>query len=74
MRPSVEAFSGLMIIFLGVMFFFYLPLSPVNAAGNAIFIGAGYLVIRRAYGKNKRAVPDTPKSKGKTVKPKSKKK
>ncbi len=74
MRPSVEAFSGLMIIFLGIMFFFYLPLNPTNVAGNAIFIGAGYLVIRRALGKNKRAERDTFQNKSKTAKPKSRKK
>lgn len=72
MRPSIEAFSGLAIIILGVLFFFYLPPNYTNVIGDAVFIGAGYLLIRRAYGKNKRALAEVSKKNVKKQRPKPK--
>lgn len=33
---------------LGILFFLYIPSNALNLATNAIFIGAGVLVIKRA--------------------------
>lgn len=54
MRVILEAAVGVLMIFLGILFLIYIPNSPVNLATDLIFLGAGVLIIKRAYDMNKK--------------------
>ena len=40
---------------LGILFLIYLSENATNVATNVIFLGAGFLIVQRAYRNNKRA-------------------
>jgi uncharacterized membrane protein YkgB len=54
LRTIVEAVVGVLMIILGMLFLIYIPNSPVNLATDLIFLGAGVLIIKRAYDINKK--------------------
>lgn len=54
LRIIVEALTGFVIIVLGLLFIRYIPNSPTNLATDFIFLGAGVLIIKRAYDMNKK--------------------
>lgn len=49
LRVAVEIAAGVTMIALGIMFFVYIPSSALNLATNVIFLGAGVMIIRRAF-------------------------
>jgi uncharacterized membrane protein len=53
-RIVLEAFTGAVMIFLGILFVIYIPNSPVNFATDIIFLAAGVLIIKRAYDMNQK--------------------
>jgi hypothetical protein len=48
-RPILEGIAGVGVIILGILFIEYLQPNASNLATDVIFLGAGVLIIRRAY-------------------------
>lgn len=67
-RTVFEISGGTLLILLGVLFMAYLGINPSELATDAIFVGAGILIIRRAFQNRVRGVSRpqaNSKSKGK---------
>lgn len=56
MRTIFEIIGGVSLIVLGVLFMAYLGTNPTELATDAIFVGAGVLVIKRAFQNRVRAI------------------
>jgi hypothetical protein len=52
-RTILEYTVGGMMIILGILFLFYITNNAANVATDAIFLTAGFLIIRRAYQSSK---------------------
>ncbi|MDA4111074.1 MAG: hypothetical protein OK439_00940 [Thaumarchaeota archaeon] len=48
-RVVLEIISAILLIIFGILFLLYLPLSISELATDAIFIGAGALIMRKAF-------------------------
>jgi hypothetical protein len=47
-RVILEVIASIFLILFGILFLFYLPVSVSELATDAIFIGAGALILRKA--------------------------
>ena len=58
-RTIVEILGGLLLIVLGLLFVAYLGTSPSELATDVMFVGAGMLIIRRAFQRRTNVVSET---------------
>jgi hypothetical protein len=63
LRIVIEYLVGASMLALGALFLIYISDSPTNVATNVIFLGAGFLIIRRAYQNSKKPIESKPGSK-----------
>jgi uncharacterized membrane protein len=49
LRMVVEVATGVLMMILGILFLIYIPNNPANLATDLIFMGAGVLIIKRAF-------------------------
>lgn len=49
MKPIIDFIVGVSLIILGALFLAFLPIGGSYVATDAIFVGAGVLIIRRGY-------------------------
>lgn len=61
-RTILEISGGLLLIVLGLLFIAYLGTNPSELATDVIFVGAGILIIRRAFQKRTNVVSHTQSS------------